>query len=752
MQQRAQSLYSTQAILSSMKYNTCSKALLMLGLTLASAMTLQSCYKEDAQELYQRQYATSVAMADLQEQADHFNQKINGLELSVNMLINREPVSKIIYAVEKTDTVGAYLTLGKTTIYVPFGRDGKDGLNGKNGKDGVSPVFDVTIGDNGNWYINGQNTGKPARGPQGLAGANGTNGTNGTNGKDGCTPTFSAAQDKENTNDTRFYWTVTWCDGTTEFIKANGEKVVAKAQDGTNGKDGAQGPKGDKGDKGEKGNPGEPGVISPISKVALNKEGDKLTITTTYPNLPEVTIPIVPDLMFNIKPEESKEGDESRATVYAPLTNTLNFKPGQTLVFPYTKSKDLEKVFINSLPDGWKFSVNDKNITLTAPSLLKTMDSPNVNYLTFTARDKNGKAYQRDLVVNCQKAIYLNYFHNPSNGIATQPPSSPHNVLKLSNDNYKHDLLIYQLTPEGTYTQVPLSPEQTNVAGDKLAEQLRKDIAYMIDKSDELDFKNLLIKDFVYEKSRLQTAFLSSDQNEDSYVLRVSKFPTSVSQKAYYIEALPWNTYGAQTVIGNTSNANPQNKDRSLVTTIRLNRLVQRTLLYMKNPHKWLGIPAGEDIDVSQMKASIASALGVFANGTSWLFRTNQHAIVAKIQGAGITYDKDNDLLSVNFCHFPTQNSDSHKLLIEYTTKQGTNIRKIIAPGLFGSAGQVMQPMVLAGAGGVLIFRVGVPYTNNNTTYEHSVVSEPANSSGTMRPISPNLGGVRDFNSNFDDF
>ena len=274
----------------------------------------------------------------------------------------------------------------------------------------------------------------------------------------------------------------------------------------------------------------------------------------------------------------------------------------------------------------------------------------------------------------------------------------------------------------------------------------------MIDKSDELDFKNLLIKDFVYEKSRLQTAFLSSDQNEDSYVLRVSKFPTSVSQKAYYIEALPWNTYGAQTIIGNTSNDNPQNKDRSLMTTIRLNRLVQRTLLYMKNPHKWLGIPTGEDIDVSQMKASIASALGVFANGTSWLSRANQHAIVAKIQGAGITYDKDNDLLSVNFCHFPTQNSDSHKLLIEYTTKQGTNIRKIIAPGLFGSAGQVMQPMNLAGAGGVLIFRVGVPYTDNNTTYEHSVVSEPANSSGTVRPITPNLGGVRDYNSNFDDF
>ena len=46
------------------------------ALTLLSMLALHSCYKEDAQELYQRQYATSVAMADLQEQANHFNQKI----------------------------------------------------------------------------------------------------------------------------------------------------------------------------------------------------------------------------------------------------------------------------------------------------------------------------------------------------------------------------------------------------------------------------------------------------------------------------------------------------------------------------------------------------------------------------------------------------------------------------------------------------------------------------------------------------
>lgn len=52
------------------------------------------------------------------------------------------------------------------------GVDGKDGVNGQNGKDGSV----VTIGENGNWYIDNVDTGKTAVGK---------NGQNGNNGKDG---------------------------------------------------------------------------------------------------------------------------------------------------------------------------------------------------------------------------------------------------------------------------------------------------------------------------------------------------------------------------------------------------------------------------------------------------------------------------------------------------------------------------------------------------------------------------------------
>lgn len=43
------------------------------------------------------------------------------------------------------------------------GQDGTDGSDGQDGADGATP----TIGDNGNWHINGEDTGAPARGADG---------------------------------------------------------------------------------------------------------------------------------------------------------------------------------------------------------------------------------------------------------------------------------------------------------------------------------------------------------------------------------------------------------------------------------------------------------------------------------------------------------------------------------------------------------------------------------------------------------
>ncbi len=64
---------------------------------------------------------------------------------------------------------------GKDGVDGQNGKDGVDGQNGVDGQDGATPE----IGDNGNWYINGTDTGVKA------AGVNGADGQNGADGKDG---------------------------------------------------------------------------------------------------------------------------------------------------------------------------------------------------------------------------------------------------------------------------------------------------------------------------------------------------------------------------------------------------------------------------------------------------------------------------------------------------------------------------------------------------------------------------------------
>ncbi|OTA59846.1 collagen-like domain-containing protein [Limosilactobacillus reuteri] len=67
------------------------------------------------------------------------------------------------------------------------GQPGQQGAPGAPGKDGITPH----IGDNGDWFLGDQDTGKPSRGkqgPQGEPGKDGQQGVPGASGKDGDTP------------------------------------------------------------------------------------------------------------------------------------------------------------------------------------------------------------------------------------------------------------------------------------------------------------------------------------------------------------------------------------------------------------------------------------------------------------------------------------------------------------------------------------------------------------------------------------
>ena len=118
-----------------------------------------------------------------------------------------------------------------------------------------------TIGDNGDWYVAGEDTGKPSRGEAGEQGATGA---------DGVSPTAKVEQ-----TTTGATLTVTDGSGTTTANLKDGTSPTAKVEQTsagaivtvtdasgtstanlTNGKDGAKGETGAKGDKGDKGDTG----------------------------------------------------------------------------------------------------------------------------------------------------------------------------------------------------------------------------------------------------------------------------------------------------------------------------------------------------------------------------------------------------------------------------------------------------------------------------------------------------------------
>ncbi len=116
------------------------------------------------------------------------------------------------------------------------GKPGENGLPGTNGKDGETPY----VGENGNWYIGADDTGKPSRGAKGEAG------------KDGVTPTFSieSVETGEPGTDADVTMTGDAPNHGLRFVIPRGDK----------GDTGSPGAKGDKGEPGAKGEPGSPGA------------------------------------------------------------------------------------------------------------------------------------------------------------------------------------------------------------------------------------------------------------------------------------------------------------------------------------------------------------------------------------------------------------------------------------------------------------------------------------------------------------
>ena len=178
---------------------------------------------------------------------------------------------------------------------VTNGKDGATGAQGVPGKDGHTPT--ITIGVNGNWYVDGVDTGYKAQGEAGAAGAQGETGQQGPKGDKGDTGAGIASVVYQGTDGTYDTYALYLTDGSLA-----GTIRIRVAKDGENGKNGENGKDGHtpqiaineegywtidgvstgikaQGDKGEKGDAGK-GIVS-VKKVSSLENIDTYEIIYT---------------------------------------------------------------------------------------------------------------------------------------------------------------------------------------------------------------------------------------------------------------------------------------------------------------------------------------------------------------------------------------------------------------------------------------------------------------------------------------
>ncbi len=139
-----------------------------------------------------------------------------------------------IIGVSKTSSSGnidvytiSYSDGSSSSFTVTNGADGQPGAKGEKGEDGHTPT--ITIGSNGNWFVDGEDTGFAAKGPKG------DQGTAGNDGKDGTSILSVVRTSGDGAPGTFDTYTIYYSDGSTScFTVYNGKNGA----DGVDGKDG----------------------------------------------------------------------------------------------------------------------------------------------------------------------------------------------------------------------------------------------------------------------------------------------------------------------------------------------------------------------------------------------------------------------------------------------------------------------------------------------------------------------------------
>ena len=119
--------------------------------------------------------ASAVSCQDISKDLTALQNKVASLESTVQSLQAKIDAGAVITSVTPSNS-GIKITLSNGNSYeITNGVNGKDGTNGKDGKDGKdgTPGSVVTIGANGNWFIDGVDTGLAAEGKDGADGKDG---------------------------------------------------------------------------------------------------------------------------------------------------------------------------------------------------------------------------------------------------------------------------------------------------------------------------------------------------------------------------------------------------------------------------------------------------------------------------------------------------------------------------------------------------------------------------------------------------
>lgn len=183
------------------------------------------------------------------------------------------------------------------------GEKGDDGLNGIDGIDGVDGTT-PTIGDNGNWFLGTEDTGKPSRGEKGEKGDKGIDGLNGIDGEDGIDGTDG----------------IDGANGTTPTIGDNGNWFLGTEDTG----------KPSRGEKGEKGDNGSEKI----------KEAYFVTLNDVDNTVPVNGLEVASGARLPIK---RKEVDTANLFVLDSNDNTIQFNSLGTYEVIFTTNAYVQK-------------------------------------------------------------------------------------------------------------------------------------------------------------------------------------------------------------------------------------------------------------------------------------------------------------------------------------------------------------------------------------------------------------------------